>query len=185
MLTMTSVRTDSHVWSPMRPVSFCISAALLMATSAPGPAQTSTDPRELIRQFQSSLQSSDLGAAARVAANLDDAVQARYRAFLTRDAGNSVATVLALLPPNTESLFVLQEPLVLNSGNQFEAKSHVVYATERLIALNNGEVCKRLSGRMIRLVVAGVLNMRSRGDSVPGPMPDSDAAYFYFFAEPV
>jgi hypothetical protein len=60
------------------------------------------------------------------------------------------------------------------------------YAFGRLMALNEGDVFRRLEGKTVRVTVAGIRNMRSRMPEsliIPAFMPDGDVAYFYFFTD--
>lgn len=53
------------------------------------------------------------------------------------------------------------------------------------MALGDGSAYRAFHGSTIRLVAAGMRNIRGTPSGVPAPMPKADAAYFYFLAEPV
>ena len=172
----------------MRKAGFYALGILLTGTLGTVAPAATPDVPDLIQQFRNALARNDLSEAANTATKLDDVIQERYRTFLTRDSGERVAEALNWLPPNVESMVVQQEPITLEGDDSLTAfigKPELLYTMGRLMAVNNGELYKRLSGQVIRLVVVGILNMHGGGTGIPGPMPDADAAYIYFLAQPI
>ena len=168
---------------------FAVRALAAAILTAPLIAQTQlpTDLKRTVQELQESIVTGDVIQAADLAAKLDDAIQRQFRANLNRDAIQRVADVLAWLPADTESLMVLQEPTVLDPKDSPRANDErpaQFYALERLMALNDGQIFRQLSGRRVRLMVAGMRDIRSRAMGAgPWAMPDSEVAYFYFFSE--
>ena len=154
--------------------------------TAPPPAQ----PTEILRELDDALKAGDLVKGADLATRLDEEVQRRAKAALVADAAQRVDETLAWLPPDTESVFVLQYPVVVDSRElkaSFAALPAELYALDRLAALDEGRFLQQLDGRTIRLTIAALKNARTRGEGaqVPALMPDGDAAYFYYFSSPI
>jgi hypothetical protein len=171
----------------LRPVSVTLLVAALNAQ-----VQTPTDLKRVTHDLRDAIRDDDGTAAADLAAKLDDGVQRQYRAWLIRDARERVDEVLTLLPGDTESLMVHQYPFTITEDAPemlAEGRPSQICSTDRLVRLNEGSLYKALRGRTIRLVVAGVANMRSRGRPgvyIDPPLaPDADAVWFYFFTEPI
>jgi len=165
-----------------------ILALLLIAANLAAQTPTSPELERLRRRLQDAIRDKDLSTAADIAAKLDDAVQRKFRASLIHDASDRVNDVLTWLPSDTETLLVYQEPFVISAEDSpamFYGRPARLYATDRLMALNEGQLYRQLQGRTVRLLAAGLRNMRSRGVGVPSLMPEADVAYFYFFAEPL
>jgi hypothetical protein len=164
---------------------------LFVAISLAGQAPAPNDLDRLRQELQDALHTSDLVRATDLAAKLDDGVQREFRASLNRDAGQRINDVLNWLPSDTESLLVLQEPTVIQTTDTQQWLAEGAprqYAFGRLMALNEGDIFRKLEGRTVRMVVAGIKSMQSRMPEsliIPAFMPDGDVAYFYFFTEPV
>jgi len=172
----------------MRQTRFCASKVLLFTSLLWVSPAASADIPDLIQQYRTALARNDLIEAADAATRLDKAIRGQYRAFLIRDAGERVAEALRWLPPNVESLLVQQAPVPIEGDNflaAFAGRPVLPYTLGRLMAVNHGETYKRLSGQMVRLIVAGVSNLHGGSGGIPGAMPDADAAYIYFLAQPV
>jgi len=155
--------------------------------TTPPPAQ----PNEILREFEDALKAGDLVKGIDLATRLDEEVQLSSKASLVSDATQRIDETLAWLPPDIESLFVLQDPVVVDSRNlqvNFSALPARFYALDRLVALDEGRFLQQLDGRTIQLTIAAMKNARTRGEGaqVPALMPDGDAAYFYYyFSSPI
>src|ERR1700680_4645279 len=112
-------------------------------------------------------------------------------AFLTSAVSTQrpeIDLVRGWLPPDIESFWVNQVPFTIRAAESIEqlyGRPTQAYAIVRLKLLNDGEFCRRLDGRKIRLVVAGGRNLRRGSDRVPTAIPDADVVYFYFFSSPL
>lgn len=165
--------------------------ATLLAISLFGQDTAFGDLDRLRQELQEAIQAANFTKASEVAVKLDDAVQGRYRASLNQDAGERMNQVLHWLPADTETLFVLQYPTVLHAQDSPEIAGDGParqYAFERLRALNNGDVYRRLQGKTVRLAVAAARDMPGSGTRlgmIPAMMPDIDVTYTYFFTEPL
>lgn len=154
-------------------------------------AQTAgqTELLRLTDELRSAITQQKLTLAANLAAKLDDAVKAQQHAWLIRDADQRVEEVLTWLPVDTESLWVNQNPFVVKADESLSllnGRATELYSVDRLSALSNGRFYRLLSGRTIRLVVAGTRNIiHSQELSVPAVLPKRDVAYFYFLSEPI
>jgi hypothetical protein len=85
-------------------------------------------------------------------------------------------------------LWVNQEPFRIRAGesiDQLYGRPTQIYAIGRLKLFNDGEFCRRLDGRAVRLVVAGGRNLPSGSNRVPAAVPYADVVYFYFFSLPL
>jgi hypothetical protein len=164
-------------------------ALAVLGTHLLGQTQPSREIDNLVGQLSDAIRKNDLVNAADIATRLDDGVQRRFRAWMNRDASQRVDEVLNWLPSDIEAIWALQEPIniVAKETPQIRfGKPAQVYALDRLISLNGGDLYRRLDGKTVRLTVAAVRNVRTRGmGGVPGLMPDADVAYFYFLAEPL
>lgn len=159
---------------------------LALLTGALGAQADQSDLTRLARELRTALEKKDLTIAADLATQLDHDVQLRYRAWLIRDAQKWVDDVLTWLPPDTETLFVNQEPFVVDPSESPEAlygRPTQIYAIDRLSALNAGEFYRALEGRTISLVAAGARDIRGPGTGVPALSPDSEVVNFLFLAE--
>jgi hypothetical protein len=148
------------------------------------------DPLPIVRELRSVIERDELGAAADLAAKLDAVVQAKQSAWLIRDAHERVDQVLTWLPAETESIWANQEPFTLQADESLDlmtSRPTLLQSLDRLCALDDGKYYRALSGRTIRLVIAGGRNMGGQGEviGIPGPIAAQDVAYFYFFSEPV
>jgi hypothetical protein len=154
-------------------------------------AQTSATPdfSRLLGELEDSIHGADLIKAADLASTLDDGVQRQFRASLNVDSAQRVTDVLAWLPAETETMFVLREPIVLKANDApavFEGKPAQLYALDRLMGLNGGQFYRRLQGRTVRPTVVGMGNIGNRAPGgVPSLMPEAEVTYFYFFSEPL
>jgi hypothetical protein len=164
------------------------------SSNPPSPPQkqllSQPDPLPLVRELRGMIDHDELVAAADLAAKLDAVVQAKQSAWLIRDAHERVDQVLTWLPIDTESIWVNQEPFTIQANESLELmglRPISVQSLDRLFALNDGEFYRALSGRTIRLVIAGGRNMQGplSARSVPGPIAAQDVAYFYFFSDAV
>jgi hypothetical protein len=174
----------------MRHLFPCGFLLIIAANGLAGQAPRAADPKEVLRQVDDALKAGELVKAADLATQLDEEVQRRFRASLVTDAAQRVDETLEWLPSDMESLFVLQRPVVVNSGElevSFSGRPAEYYALDRIAALDQGRIIRQLDGRTIRLTIAAVKNMRTRGIGmqVPALMPDGDAAYFYYFTAPI
>lgn len=145
----------------------------------PGP----TDVTRMARELRAAIEREELSAAADLAAKLDDAVQAQYRASLTSDVNQRVEEALTWLPPDTESLWINQEPFKIDNQplELLWQRPTQVYSIDRLSAVNGGRIYRALTNRTIRLVVAAARNIRDQRMGIPSPIPRHDVAYLYFF----
>ncbi|HEX4231760.1 MAG TPA: hypothetical protein VHZ07_24040 [Bryobacteraceae bacterium] len=153
---------------------------------------TSSDLDHLRQELQDTIQAGNLAKASEIAVKLDDGVQRQFRESLERDASQRVDQVLDWLPTGTDTLFVLQYPIVLHAQGSREITGEGParqYAFDRLMALNHGDIYRRLEGKTVRLTAVGIRSNhhpRASGVSIiPATMPDADATYLYFFTEPV
>src|ERR1051325_2427805 len=115
-----------------------------------------TDPVQLLRDVRTAIQDDSLSTAAELAGKLDVAVQARYSAWLVRDADERTQEALAWLPGETESVWVNREPFTIRPELGIDMlwdRPNISYSVDRLAALNGGEFYKALGNRTIRLVV--------------------------------
>lgn len=148
------------------------------------------DPLRLTRELRAVIDRDELVAAVDLAAKLDALIQAKQSAWLIRDAQERVNEVLTWLPADTESVWVNQEPFTLRADESLELMGErpiLLQSLDRLCAMDEGKYYRALSGRTIRLAVAGGRNMRGSGPAlaIPGPIAAQDVAYFYFFSEAV
>jgi hypothetical protein len=60
-----------------------------------------------------------------------------------------------------------------------------LFCVDRLIALNEGNLYRALSGHTVRLVVASARQIRQGEFGNPAPVAVQDVAYFYFFADAI
>ncbi|MGC2661236.1 MAG: hypothetical protein WA324_25060 [Bryobacteraceae bacterium] len=154
-----------------------------------GQDATPNDLDRLRQQLRDAIGGGRLAEASEIAVKLDDGVQRQYRTWLARDSNQRVNRVMSWLPIETEALFVLQYPVVIEaqeSGEALRSGPAQSYAIERLRALNNGDIYRRLQDRTIQLTVAAIRTVKNgSGESriVPALMPDEDVTYFYFFTE--
>ncbi len=141
--------------------------------------------------IKSAIEQNSLTIAAEKAERLDDAVQARYRAWLVRDAAERVRDVLAWLPPDTEAFWVDQRAFVVDGRGLAEALSKdftKAYCVDRIAVLSDGRFLHILDKQTVRLVMAATRGLAALPEdrSVPSVMTaDQDVVYFYFLAKPV
>ena len=112
---------------------------LAFLTVSLGAQADKSDLTRLARELRTAIEKKELTTAADLAIQLDHDVQLRYRAWLIRDAHKWVDDVLTWLPPDTEALFVNQEPFVVDPSESPEAlygRPTQIYAIDRLSALN-------------------------------------------------
>jgi hypothetical protein len=167
---------------------FRIIAALVMAEVSFAGQSTTPDLHSVIQQFRDAVAANDLEAAAHFAANLDHAVQEKYRAALTKDAETRLAEALTWFSPDTESILVQQVPVFVHSADSLPtlaAGPLFPYTTSILFAVDHGELYKKLDGQVIRLVVGGVSKIGRWQGGIPGPMPDSEAAFLFYLSQPL
>ena len=111
---------------------------LLFGLPLCGQAPDGPDLNSALSDLQSAIRNSDMVEAADLAAKLDEGVQKKYLASLNVDATQRVADLLARLPSDLESMFVLQKPIKLKSTESlasFFGKPEEQYAIDRLLAL--------------------------------------------------
>jgi hypothetical protein len=153
-----------------------------------------TDPKEMLRatgDVKSAIEQNSFTIAAAKTEKLDDAVQARYRAWLVRDAEERVSDVLSWLPPDTEAFWVDQRAFVVDGRGLAEALSKdltKVYSLDRVAALSDGRFLRILDKRTVRLVMAATRGLAALPEdrSVPSVITaEQDVVYFYFLAKPV
>jgi hypothetical protein len=165
----------------------------MLLLSAGVAAQTSDQASlaRLTRELRRAIQDDTFNSAVEIATRLDDAVDAKHRAWLVRDSRERVEEVLAWLPRETESFWVNQEPFVINREESvylLSGRPTQAYSLDRLMALNDGRYYSLLTNQTVRLVVAATRSMRGpQFDmvAVPGAMPPQDVVYFYFFKDPI
>lgn len=163
---------------------------VLIAAQLSGQTSVRPDLNRLDREIEDAVRRDDLIKAADLASTLDDGVQRQYRAWLNRDANQRVDEVLNWLPKDIEALWVLRDPIVINPSDtsepQYGIKVAQLYAVDRLMALNEGQIYRSLRGKTIRLVVAAIRKISSRNSSIaPAFMPDAEVAYFYLLEDAV
>ena len=166
---------------------FLVMVAVDVLCQTPPPGE---EPKQLLRELEDALTAGDLVKGADLATRLDAEVQRRAKASLVTDAAQRVDETLQWLPTDTESIFVLQYPVVLDSRERqpnSAARPAEYYALDRLAALDGGRLLEQLDGQTIRLTIAAMKNIRTRGQNriVPALMPDGDAAYFFYFTAPI
>ncbi len=152
---------------------------------------TPSDIDSLIHNVRSAIDRDDFATASDISAKLNDAVEQRLDTWLIRDVNQRVDEVLTWLPEDTETLLVYQKPFVINAKDslaELYAQPARLYTTDRLMALNGGKLYATLAGVTVRFVAAGASNIRDRfagfdGTATPTPMPNAQAAYFYFLAD--
>jgi hypothetical protein len=168
---------------------FPVAVVTLVTLCAQTPAFESLD--RLRQELHHAIHDGDLVKAADLASRLDEGVQRQYRASLNRDSDQRIRDVSNWLPGDTEALLVLQEPTILEAvalRDGLMGGPARRYAFDRLMALNEGAVWQKLNGKTVRMVVAGIRNMRSRmGDRliIPAFMPHADSTYAYLLTEPL
>lgn len=159
------------------------------------PAQPPPPPNldVLIHEVRSAIEKADLTTASDIAAKLDAAVHQQFQTWLIRDAKQRVDEVLTWLPEDSETLMVYQEPFVISAKDtpaDFDGHPARLYATDRLLALDGGKFYAALNGLTVRLVAVGMRDIRARfpgfdTTSTPAPLPQTEAAYFYFLDRPL
>lgn len=166
-------------------VIFC-AAWLALAAAAQTPVEPDWATRT--RDLRTAIQNGSLASAAEMARKLDDAVQRQYTAWLIRDGAQRVDEARAWLPPDTESLWVNQQPFTIDP----QESTHLLYerpirqySLDRLIALDGGRFYRALGGRTVRIVVAAARNISREQRGIPGPVLAHDVFYVYFFATAV
>jgi len=157
-------------------------------------AQVRVTP-DLIRlpgELRSALEREDFSAATDLAVKLDTEVQERYRTWLIRDAAERVEETLSWLPPDTETFWFNQQPFTVKPDERPDlvaGRANLIYATDRIAALDHGSFWRRLEGRTIRLVASGARgidsNVQLSHAMIPAIIGKTDVVYFYYFAEPV
>jgi hypothetical protein len=148
-----------------------IFAALVLQTTRPNLQTTTPDAANLIRDLRSAIEREELTKAADLAGEIDDIVRARYRAALIHDAASDVDEALTWLPVDTESLWVNQEPMTINSAQSMTALQNEptkLYSLDRLATINGNKFYQALSKRTLRLVAAGARNIRPANAGIPG-----------------
>jgi hypothetical protein len=161
-----------------------------IATQLSGQTSARPDLNRLDREIEDAVRRDDLIKAADLASTLDDGVQRQFRAWLNRDANQRVNEVLNWLPKDIEALWVLRDPIIINPSDSSEPHYGIkvahLYAVDRLMALNGGQIYRRLQGKTIRLVVAAIRKISSSNSGIaPAFMPDGEVAYFYLLEDAV
>jgi hypothetical protein len=149
-----------------------------------------SDPSKLLRDFRTAIAENAPTTAADAADKLDQAIRARYQAWLVRDAPQRVDEFLSWLPADTETFWVNQEPFLVNLDERpeaFFAKPIQRFSTDRLAAAGDGRIYKALTGRTIRMVASGAKGYQENREilNTPGPRtPPTEVVYFYLLNEP-
>lgn len=163
---------------------------MLAASGAGGQEAAGGEPKAMLRRVEDALRAGEVVKAAELATRLDEEVQRRFRASLVADAAKRVDEALAWLPADTEAMFVLQRPFVVNSGElqtQYFSRPAEYYALDRLAVLDQGRVLRQLDGATMRIVIAAVKEIcpRAEGLEIPAQMPEGEAAFLYYFTAPI
>lgn len=148
-----------------------------------------SDPSKLLRDFRIAVAENSPTTAADAADKLDQAIRARYQAWLVRDASQRVDEFLSWLPANTETFWVNQEPFLVNPDEPPEvlyAKPIQKFSTDRLAAAGDGKIYRAVAGRTIRMVASGAKEYRENRKilTTPGPQTLREVVYFYLLTEP-
>jgi hypothetical protein len=147
-----------------------------------------SDPSKLLRDFRTAVAESSPTAAADAADKLDQAIRARYQAWLVRDASQRVDEFLSWLPADTETFWINQEPFLVNPDEPPEglyAKPIQRFSTDRLAAAGEGKIYGALAGRTIRMVASGATGYQENREILmtPGPQTLREVVYFYLLNE--
>ncbi len=147
------------------------------------------DPAKLLRDFRTAVAENSPTTAADAADRLDQAIRARYQAWLVRDASQRVDEFLSWLPADTETFWVNQEPFLVNPDEKPEAlyaKPMQRFCTDRLAAAGEGKIFRALAGRTIRMVASGARGYQENREILmtPGPQTLKEVVYFYLLSEP-
>ncbi len=149
----------------------------------------SPDLIQQTRELERAIREGNSARAAEIATELNRGVQGRQRAARRAQAGPTVDKILAMLPAETESFFVLQEPTELSASDSeesFHGRPAMRYVFDRLFAIDNRQWYQRLVGQRILVAATSAANMRNHGQGgIPSDLPDGDLANFYVTEAPL